>query len=186
MAFPYVYKCTHKVTKRFYIGYREANKVPATSDFGFYYFSSCPEVNSYFNEYTYEILGEFRDPKTAYEIEQSLISRNSKNPLLINEQWKGSVVDLTGKTLSGLKYHCTKYNSITNVPQLVKRRRKSKTSTTAICKKIWKKSDEDIQRERLGNHYLKSAERAETKSRENKRYIEILLEKLDKKYGKLD
>ena len=186
MILAYVYKCTHKITRKFYIGYRSANKVPAKYDFGFYYFSSCPEVNLHFEEFEYEILGEFKYPKTAFEVEQALIKENSANPLLINENWKNRVVELCDTKISWLKYHQTRYDKITNEPILVKGRRKSKTSASAICKKIWKKSDEDIQIERFGKHCIRSKERLEIKSQENKRYIEELLEKLDKKYGKIN
>ena len=68
MAFSYVYKYEHKITGKFYIGYREANTFSAKADFGIYYFLSCPEVSNHFGDYMYKILGEFKNSRTAYEV----------------------------------------------------------------------------------------------------------------------
>ena len=81
---PYVYRCEHKETGRFYIGYRSANKVPADQDLGFYYFTSCKEVRNNFSEYSYEILSEYDNIEMAYEVEQVLLYNLRHDPLLIN------------------------------------------------------------------------------------------------------
>lgn len=81
---PYVYRCEHKETGRFYIGYRSANKVPADKDLGFYYFTSCKEVRNNFSEYSYEILSEYDSIEIAYETEQVLLYNLRHDPLLIN------------------------------------------------------------------------------------------------------
>lgn len=88
MAKPYVYRCEHKETKHFYIGYRQANILPAAEDFGIHYFTSCPNVRDYFNEYTYEILSEYNSPLMAFEVEQRLIYECRHDPLLINKNYK--------------------------------------------------------------------------------------------------
>ena len=88
MARSYIYRCEHKETKRFYIGYRRANELPADQDFGIHYFTSCPEVRDYFNEYTYEILSEYDSPLMAFEVEQRLIYECRYDNLLINKNHK--------------------------------------------------------------------------------------------------
>ena len=85
---PYVYRCEHRVTKRFYIGYRHANVVPADLDFGYSYFTSCPEVSDNFSEYDFEILSEYPSEIWAYETEQRLLYECRNDPLLINKNFK--------------------------------------------------------------------------------------------------
>lgn len=75
---PYVYKGTHKETGRFYIGYRERNKVPPIEDLGIKYFTSSKTVKPIFNEFIWEIIEEFDDPIEAYDYEQKLISKNER------------------------------------------------------------------------------------------------------------
>ena len=84
----YVYRCEHKETNRFYIGYRKANIVPAAEDLGIHYFTSCSEIKDNFNDYTYEILSEYDHPLMAYEVEQRLIYEFRYNDLLINKNHK--------------------------------------------------------------------------------------------------
>lgn len=88
MARPYVYRCEHKETKRFYIGYRRANELPAAEDFGIHYFTSCPEVRDYFEDYTFEILSEYDSSLMAFEVEQRLIYECRYDDLLINKNHK--------------------------------------------------------------------------------------------------
>lgn len=88
MAKPYVYLCTHRDTKRFYIGYRRANVVPALEDLGTNYYTSSDEVKRNFNEFDYEILSEYDSPLMAFEVEQVLIYENRHNQLLINKNYK--------------------------------------------------------------------------------------------------
>lgn len=90
MIKPYVYRCEHKTTGRFYIGYRKANTVPAVEDLGVYYFTSCSEVSNNFNEYKYEILSEYTSSLMAYEVEQALIYELRHSDLLINKNYKTS------------------------------------------------------------------------------------------------
>jgi hypothetical protein len=80
----YVYRCTHKETNEFYIGYRFANKVPPVDDLGIYYFTSSKFVKPRFNEFNYEILAEFDDSSLAHEFEQKLILENWKIKGLLN------------------------------------------------------------------------------------------------------
>lgn len=85
---PYVYKCTHKITSHFYIGYREANKIPAIQDLPLYRTSS-KIVNPHFDDYTFTILLECENPQEAYLYEQQLIRENWKNPLILNQNIGG-------------------------------------------------------------------------------------------------
>jgi hypothetical protein len=127
MTRAYVYRCEHKVTKRFYIGYREANYYPANLDFGTHYFTSSVEVSKNFADYTYRILAEFNNPKTAFEIEQKLIYESRNNPLLINQHWKTTVVDLDPlRDLRFLINHRVRYDKATGNPYLAKNKKKKK------------------------------------------------------------
>jgi len=82
----YVYICTHKVTNKFYIGYRCANlkhNRPSHLDF-VKYRTSLSAIKDNFDEYSYVIYAEFFDPDSAYDFEQLLIYENWKDPLLLN------------------------------------------------------------------------------------------------------
>ncbi len=83
-AYPYVYICTHKITNRFYIGYRESNTCYSLLDFPDYKTSSN-EVKPLFDEFNWQIFAEFFDGKSAYDFEQYLIYQHWNNPLLINK-----------------------------------------------------------------------------------------------------
>lgn len=85
---PYVYRCEHKETKRFYIGYRTANKLPASDDLGIHYFTSSKEVKKDFHNYIFEILSEYDSALMAFEVEQRLIYECRHNELLINKNFK--------------------------------------------------------------------------------------------------
>lgn len=123
----YVYRCDHKFTGKFYIGYRKANTVPARSDFGTNYFTSCPEVSNNFQDYTYKILGEFRNSDTAFEIEQKLIHESRNNPLLINKQWKNTRLDINpAVNIKSLVNHVPRIDVISGNTKLVKKKKKSK------------------------------------------------------------
>lgn len=71
---PYVYRCTHKETGRFYIGYRYRNWKPSHEDFGIHYFTSNEYVRNNFDEFSYEIIAEFFNKKDAFKFESQLIS----------------------------------------------------------------------------------------------------------------
>jgi hypothetical protein len=62
--------------------------LPASEDFGVHYFTSCPEVRDYFEDYTYEILSEYDSPLMAFEVEQRLIYELRHDNLLINKNYK--------------------------------------------------------------------------------------------------
>jgi hypothetical protein len=85
-AKPYVYKLVHKRTGQFYIGYREANVVPAHLDLPKYKTSSEVIKSMGFSNFTWEILKEFRTGDAAHRFEQKLIAQNFKNPLILNMQ----------------------------------------------------------------------------------------------------
>ena len=80
----YVYKLTHKTTKQFYIGYREANKVPSHLDLPKYKTSS-KNIFSIFDDFLYIIIAEFFNGSDAYDYEQKLIYDNWNDPLILNE-----------------------------------------------------------------------------------------------------
>lgn len=83
---PYVYWGTHRITKEYYIGYREANKVPSSQDLGYFYFSSSRNIRPRFHEFDWIVLAEFFEGKDAYEFEQLLIAEHIKNPLNLNKR----------------------------------------------------------------------------------------------------
>ena len=56
---PYVYMCKEKNGPNFYIGYRFANYVPSTEDFGTHYFTSNEYVRNNFDQFDYYIVAEF-------------------------------------------------------------------------------------------------------------------------------
>lgn len=92
---PYVYKLTNKDTGQFYIGYRFANKLPASQDFGIEYRSSSKAIiKEQFNQYNQEIIVEFYSEDreeasiSAYWYEQGLIKQYFKDPLCLNENYQ--------------------------------------------------------------------------------------------------
>lgn len=80
---PYVYMGTHKLTKKIYIGYREANTKPSHIDL-FDYRTSSRIVNPDFDQYDWYIVAEFNAGNDAYDFEQQLIFEHWDNPLLLN------------------------------------------------------------------------------------------------------
>lgn len=84
----YVYRCVHRETGKFYIGYRESNlrlNRPSHIDLPKYKTSS-KIVKSNFNDYEWFIIAEFEDGKYAFEYEQQLINDHWDDPLLINKR----------------------------------------------------------------------------------------------------
>lgn len=81
---PYVYMGTHKITNKFYIGYREMNNRPSHKDL-YTYKTSSKVVKPIFNEFNWIILAEFYDGNDAYDFEQYLINSHWDNPLLLNK-----------------------------------------------------------------------------------------------------
>lgn len=80
----YVYRLDNPITGEFYIGFRKANKAPASQDLGIKYFTSSRLVKSRFHEFVYTIIQEFVNPIEAYDLEQLLIHQEFKNPLILN------------------------------------------------------------------------------------------------------
>jgi hypothetical protein len=83
----YVYLCTHKVSKHFYIGYRERNIAlgrVSTVDFPRYK-TSVKSIKENFNEYDWMVVAEFTEGNDAYDCEQQLIHENWDNPLMLNK-----------------------------------------------------------------------------------------------------
>ena len=70
---PYVYMSKEKNSPYFYIGYRYANYLPATEDFGTKYFTSNKYVKENFNNFEHTIIAEFFTKEAAYDFEASLI-----------------------------------------------------------------------------------------------------------------
>lgn len=84
----YVYRCEHKRTKKFYIGYREANEVAPEDDLGKWYFTSSTIISKNFEQYNYEILGKYDTGKTAFDVEQRLIFEFKDDPYCLNRWCK--------------------------------------------------------------------------------------------------
>ncbi len=100
MFLPYVYKVTHKLNNKFYIGMRSANKVVAELDLGIKYFTSSKYVKNNFDEFNIEILAYFQDWSSAFEFENTLIKDHWKNPLLINRHYQ---LTISKFSMSGVK-----------------------------------------------------------------------------------
>lgn len=117
---PYVYKGVHRETGEFYIGYREANELPAQQDFGAEYFTSSEEVDALgFENFEWCIVAEFYDEDRkkagddAYDHENRLIGEDFHNPLCLNGQYtkdgqvrfkrSGPLKDSTKQKLSDIK-----------------------------------------------------------------------------------
>lgn len=83
---PYVYRCTHKETGRFYFGCRIRNTLPAREDLPVYRTSNKIIRNS-FEEYDWEILFEDDDYELMYAVEQCLIGDHRKDELIINRRY---------------------------------------------------------------------------------------------------
>ena len=73
LAPAYVYICREKHSSKFYIGYRYRNWLPAMQDFGTHYFTSNEYVKANFQNFDYEILAEFTNPKDALAFESKII-----------------------------------------------------------------------------------------------------------------
>jgi hypothetical protein len=80
---PYVYKCTHKTSGKFYFGFRSANTLPPELDFPRYKTSST-KVNGKFSEFNWEIIAVFFTKEDAYDFEQQLINDYREDPNIIN------------------------------------------------------------------------------------------------------
>ena len=92
MILPYVYKLVHKITGKFYFGYRSKNVsigLRSEDDLGIKYFTSSKYIRNNFSEYDYEIIAEFFTVDDAYAHEQSLIREHWGNPLLVNKHYHG-------------------------------------------------------------------------------------------------
>lgn len=84
----YVYKCTHKVDKTFYIGSRWKNNDIPLLDIGYSYFTSSKIINrKNISDYDIEILNEFTEPDDAWIFEQKLIKENFDDPLILNKHY---------------------------------------------------------------------------------------------------
>jgi hypothetical protein len=89
--YPYVYKCTHKITGQFYLGYREANvSLARTAEVDMpLYKTSSKKIHDKFHEYHWEIIAVMFTGEYAYELEQLLIREEWDNPLCINGNISG-------------------------------------------------------------------------------------------------
>lgn len=83
-VYPYVYKLTHRKTKHFYIGYREANVLPAIEDIVDYKSSSKKVHDLGFENFDIEIIAEFFQGTDAYDFENFLIETHINDDLCLN------------------------------------------------------------------------------------------------------
>lgn len=82
---PYVYVGKHRETQKFYYGMRYANKVPASSDLGKYYFTSSEIIKPIFHEFDWKIICETETPAEARRIEHHLILQFIDDGILYNK-----------------------------------------------------------------------------------------------------
>jgi hypothetical protein len=87
MSNPYVYRLDHLETKQFYIGYREANTLPALEDLPIYKTSSVKVRELGFESFSWKILAEFETGIEAWDYEQKIISECINDPLCLNKHF---------------------------------------------------------------------------------------------------
>jgi hypothetical protein len=93
--------CIEKSSGRFYIGYRYANKVPSSEDFGKIYFTSNSYVKRNFDSFEHYIIAEFFHKRDALSFESKLITE-TKSSLQINSD---RILKLYGKGITKKPYH---------------------------------------------------------------------------------
>lgn len=102
LAKSYVYKLVHKKTGQFYYGSRKENvkfNRQAKDDLGICYFSSSKTIKEMgFENFHYEIIGEYDDFNEAYKTEHQLIKESFYHPLNLNKH----LVDVE----NGKKHFC--------------------------------------------------------------------------------
>lgn len=76
----YVYMGTSHTSDEWYVGYRSS----PTVDLGVTYFTSSKIVKPRFTEFSWIILGEFENPKDAYDMEQEYIHILREEPGRLN------------------------------------------------------------------------------------------------------
>lgn len=96
-ALPYVYMCQEKNSPYFYIGYRYANYLPSSEDFGNCYFTSNKYVKENFKNFEHTIIAEFYDRDSAYKFEAQLI-KELNSDFLLNAQRLGKLAGKKYKT----------------------------------------------------------------------------------------
>lgn len=113
MFLPYVYVVKNRITRKFYIGMRSANKVYAEKDLGVHYFTSSKHVKNNFSEYDIEIKAYFVDQLAAFEFENDLIKEHWGDPLLLNRHYQKSMTkfSMTGAKRSDLAEYNRKAKS---------------------------------------------------------------------------
>jgi hypothetical protein len=95
-ALPYVYLCKEKTSERFYIGYRYANKVPSSEDFGVYYFTSNTEIKNNFENFDWYIVAEFFNKNDAYTFESEMV-KDTRSEFQINYEKSLKITNTYGK-----------------------------------------------------------------------------------------
>lgn len=82
----YVYICTHKITRKFYIGYRCSNlKHSRFSHIDLpKYKTSNRDIKTDFKSYDWMIIAEFYSGNDAYDFEQELINEHWNDPNIMN------------------------------------------------------------------------------------------------------
>ena len=93
-ALPYVYLCQEKNSPYYYIGYRYANRLPSSEDFGKHYFTSNRYVKENFDNFEHTIIAEFFTKQSAYQFESELM-KDLNSEFMLNAQRLGKT---KGKT----------------------------------------------------------------------------------------
>lgn len=132
MYFPYVYIVTSRISGKFYIGMRSANKVVAEQDLGIKYFTSSKYVRNNFHEFDTKIIAYFADQLSAFQFENELIKEHWDDPLLLNKHYQRTMSDfsMTGAKRKDL----SEYNKITK-----SKPKEDRIYTCEICQKIFTK-----------------------------------------------
>lgn len=85
-----MYRLTHKRTGEFYIGYREANKIPSHLDLPKYKTSSTKVKKLGFENFDWIVIAHFFNGDDAWTFEQQLIAESFKDPLILNRQHRAN------------------------------------------------------------------------------------------------
>lgn len=127
---PYVYMLVHRITGQFYIGYREANILPADQDLESYGTSSKYVAALGMTSFNWSIIAEFYDGQDAYDFEQQLIRENQTNPLILNRHFLTA-----GQRLRYIRPKGT-YTASAETKLKLSLAHKGKHKTTETCQKL--------------------------------------------------
>jgi hypothetical protein len=158
---PYVYRLEHRETKQFYIGYREANSLPADLDLPLYQSSSSIVRNIGFEFFDWKILAEFDTGLEAWDYEQSLIHESIKDPLCLNGHYH-----LKGAR----KYRFVGPHSSETRKKMSQTRQSMSEKLSNTAKRLWK--NPEYRKKHRGLEYTRTDSAKKKMSESKKKFYE--------------